>query len=87
MRPVVSTASSDAADGREHQQAILDALRPLPPYDQPLLDALGLVAAEDVTAPIALPSFDNSAMDGYAVVYDDVVTATEEQSRAPAGRR
>jgi molybdopterin molybdotransferase len=62
----------------EHQQLILDSLRPLPPYDQPLLDALGLVAAEDVTAPIALPSFDNSAMDGYAVAYDDVSTASED---------
>jgi len=63
----------------DHQQHILDALRPLPPYEQPLLDALGLVCAEDVTAPIALPSFDNSAMDGYAVLYDDVVTATDER--------
>ena len=33
----------------EHQELILDALRPLPPYDQPLLDALGLVAAEDLS--------------------------------------
>jgi len=63
----------------EHQQRILDSLGPLPPYDQPLLDALGLVAAEDVVAPMPLPSFDNSAMDGYAVRYDDVVTASEEQ--------
>jgi molybdopterin molybdotransferase len=63
----------------EHQQAVLDALRPLPPYEQPLLDALGLVAAEDVYAAIALPSFDNSAMDGYAVVSGDVATATEER--------
>jgi molybdopterin molybdotransferase len=62
----------------EHQQQILDALRPLPPYEQPLLDALGLVVAEDVISPIALPSFDNSAMDGYAVVRDDVATATDE---------
>ena len=62
----------------EHQDQILDSLSPLAPYDQPLLDALGLVAAEDVFAPIALPSFDNSAMDGYAVVQDDVVTATDE---------
>jgi molybdopterin molybdotransferase len=63
----------------EHLEAILDSLRPLPPYDQPLLDALGLVAAADVTAPIELPSFDNSAMDGYAVVYDDVATASDER--------
>ena len=63
----------------EHQEAVLDALRPLPPYDQPLLDALQLVAAEDVTAPIDLPTFDNSAMDGYAVVHADVVSASEDQ--------
>jgi molybdopterin molybdotransferase len=63
----------------EHQGAILDALRPLPPYDQPLLDALGLVAAEDVYAPIDLPTFDNSAMDGYAVMYDDVASASDDQ--------
>ena len=31
------------------------------------LDALGFVLAEDVLAPISLPSFPQSAMDGYAV--------------------
>lgn len=33
----------------------------------PLHDALGRVAAQDVIAPSALPPWDNSAMDGYAV--------------------
>lgn len=32
-----------------------------------LLDGLGRVIAEDVIAPLNLPPFDNSAMDGYAV--------------------
>ena len=32
-----------------------------------ILDSLGRVTAEDVIAPLNLPSFDNSAMDGYAV--------------------
>lgn len=32
-----------------------------------LLDSLGRVIAEDVIATLNLPSFDNSAMDGYAV--------------------
>ena len=36
-----------------------------------ILDALGRVIAEDVIAPIDLPSFDNSAMDGYAVRVSD----------------
>ena len=43
------------------------------------MDALGLAVAEDVHAPISLPSFDNSSMDGYAVVRDDVLTATPDQ--------
>lgn len=39
---------------------------PLPPERRPLRDALDLVLAEDVTSPIDLPPWDNSAMDGYA---------------------
>ena len=46
--------------------------------DQPLLEALGLPVCENITAPMDLPSFDNSAMDGYAVYFDDVVTASED---------
>ena len=44
------------------------------------MEALGLAAAEDVVAPIALPSFDNSAMDGYAVRRDDVADARREDA-------
>ncbi|MEO5851020.1 MAG: gephyrin-like molybdotransferase Glp [Nocardioides sp.] len=58
-----------------HLDRILGALAPLPAYPLPLLEALGLAAAEDVVSPIALPSFDNSAMDGYAVVAADVAGA------------
>jgi len=59
-----------------HLDRILGALAPLPAYPLPLLEALGLAAAEDVVSPIALPSFDNSAMDGYAVVAADVSSAS-----------
>ena len=59
----------------------------------PLADALGLVLAEDVVAPLSLPGFDNSAMDGYAVVADDIAGASAEQpvllpvaEDIPAGR-
>jgi molybdopterin molybdotransferase len=62
----------------DHLARILDGIEPLPDFPQPLMDALGAAVAEDVVAPIDLPSFDNSAMDGYAVSYDDVATATEE---------
>jgi molybdopterin molybdotransferase len=51
---------------------ILAAVTSLPVTKVELTDALDRFAAEDVNAPIALPSFDNSAMDGYAVVAADV---------------
>lgn len=62
----------------EHLATILEAVDPLPDFPQPLMDALGLAVAEDVVAPIGLPSFDNSAMDGYAVRHEDVATAAED---------
>src|SRR6478752_19339 len=62
----------------EHLNAILDVVNPLPPYEQPLLEALGLPICTDVTSDMDLPSFDNSAMDGYAVRYDDVKTASPD---------
>ena len=63
----------------EHLERVLSGIRPLAPVDVPLLDALGLVCAEDVVATMSLPSFDNSAMDGYAVHSADVATASAEQ--------
>ena len=63
----------------EHLARVLSGVRPLAAVDVPLLDALGLVCAEDVVATMSLPSFDNSAMDGYAVRHADVATATAEQ--------
>jgi molybdopterin molybdotransferase len=62
----------------EHRARILEAIAPLTDFPQPLMEALGLAAAEDVVAEVALPSFDNSAMDGYAVRAEDVVSATAE---------
>src|SRR4051794_20951756 len=63
----------------EHVERVVTALSPLPPYDQPLLEALGLPVCEDIVAPMDLPAFDNSAMDGYAVYHADVADATEER--------
>ncbi len=57
---------------------ILAAIRPLPPRELALSDALGAVLTDDVTARYPLPSFDNSAMDGYAVRAADVATASDE---------
>lgn len=45
--------------------------------DVPLCEADGRVAAEDVTAGIDLPPFDNSAVDGYAVRHADLAPSGE----------
>ena len=62
----------------EHLAVVLDTVRPLAPIEVELERALGAVLAEDVTSPVPLPPFDNSAMDGYAVRSADVAHATEE---------
>ena len=63
----------------DHLAEILGTIRPLAPTEVGLGDVHGLVLAEDVSASIPLPSFDNSAMDGYAVLVDDVAAATEHK--------
>jgi molybdopterin molybdotransferase len=50
---------------------ILSAIEPLPLEQVPLLAAAGRAVAEDIIARQPLPSFDNSAMDGYAVRAED----------------
>ena len=60
---------------REAQRDVLDGMRPLPAGPADLHDALGLVLAEPVTAPHSVPPFDNSGMDGFAVIAADTVGA------------
>ena len=61
-----------------HLAEILGTIAPLAPIELSLGDVHGLVLAEDVAAGSALPSFDNSAMDGYAVRVEDVAAASAE---------
>jgi len=77
----------------QHQQIIADLIRSPAPVPVPLADAAGRVLAADHYAARQLPAFDNSAMDGYAVLAADIATATTElpvQLRVvediPAGR-
>ena len=55
----------------------------------PLTQALGRILAEDVAAPFAVPDHDNSAVDGYAVWFDDLDPAADTRlpvtGRAAAG--
>ncbi len=64
----------------EYLERILRRIEPMAPYDQPLMEALGLPLAADVHAPVSLPVFDNSAMDGYAVAFLDVAEASAERA-------
>ena len=51
----------------EALDAVIGAARPLSAEEVPLLEAFGRATASTIVSPQAVPSFDNSAMDGYAV--------------------
>src|SRR2546430_646118 len=72
-KPAQKLMSADDALAR-----ILAGVPALPEVEVPLLDALGLVLAEDVAADRDVPPFRNSAMDGYAVRGDDVASTPVE---------
>ena len=67
----------------EHQAAVSALLPPLPEESVPLATAHGRVLARDVAAAVALPGFDNSAMDGYAARRAEVGGAAERPVRLP----
>jgi molybdopterin molybdotransferase len=61
-----------------YRSDILAAIEPLPARELRLADAYGAVLDADVTARSPLPAFDNSAMDGYAVLAGDVAAASAQ---------
>lgn len=62
---------------------ILDAVRPLPAESVPLAESDRRVLTRDVRTRVDLPRFDQSAMDGYAVLLPD----TSHASRRPVELR
>ncbi|TPG31558.1 molybdopterin molybdotransferase MoeA [Mycolicibacterium hodleri] len=62
----------------EHQSVVAALIATREPVTVAIGDALGLVLAADVVAPLSLPGFDNSAMDGYAVVAEDIAEASDD---------
>jgi len=78
-----SVLAADAAARR-----VLESLKPLAPVRRPLASARGLVLAEDVRAPIDVPPWDNSAMDGYALRGADARAGATLRviEEVPAGR-
>ena len=61
-----------------HLADILDSIRPLPPTQLGITEAEGCVLAEDIVASRPLPPFDNSAMDGYALIAADIAGASTD---------
>ncbi|HJN02549.1 MAG: molybdopterin molybdotransferase MoeA [Nitrospinota bacterium] len=57
---------------KEAQNIILEKLQPLEPENIPLLNTLGAVLQEDICAQRDNPPADNSAMDGYALRFNDI---------------
>ncbi len=63
----------------EARRAVFAAIDgPTPAEVAWLIEARGRVVADKVTSPMALPPWDNSAMDGYAIRAADVAGATED---------
>ena len=73
--------STDRLLSVEEAQALVFAAigGPTPPEVAWLAEARGRVAAEAAMSSIALPPWDNSAMDGYAIRAADVAAATEDE--------
>src|SRR5262245_58039062 len=70
----------DRDEAERRFRAVLD-LRPLPPEDVPLDQALGRTLAADVVAPLDVPFFDRANVDGFAVRSEDTFGASEDRPR------
>jgi molybdopterin molybdotransferase len=71
------------------RERVLAAVRPLAGEPLPVVEALGRVLAEDVVSELAVPPFDSSAMDGFAVVAGsggELPVVAESRAGHPASR-
>ena len=64
----LSRRKSSVIHQHEALGRILAHVRPLPSRPADLESAVGCFAADDIAATCSLPPFDNSAMDGYAII-------------------
>ena len=65
------------------QTFVLSSCRPADPVELEFTDAIGLVLAADVVAAEQVPPFDNSAVDGYAVIARDTEGAASTPVELP----
>ena len=69
---------ADMISVEEAREKILENFFVLNSESISILDSLGLVVTEDVISPLNIPPFNNSAMDGYAVIASDTELASDE---------
>jgi molybdopterin molybdotransferase len=69
-------------------QILSNAKRIVETEEVPLKSANGRVLANDITAQLSIPPFDQSAMDGYAVKFDEIPDSRTMpvKQRVPAGQ-
>jgi molybdopterin biosynthesis enzyme len=82
MRPICAEGvviSMEISDINEARDALIKLARPAGVESVPLWDSLGRVLAGDIFAGLAVPPFDRSPFDGYAL-------RSEDTARASAGR-
>src|SRR5437867_13169860 len=70
----------DRDEAERRFQAALD-LSPLDSEEISLCEVLGRVLARDVLAPVDVPSFDRSNVDGFAIRAEDTYGAAEDQPK------
>jgi molybdopterin molybdotransferase len=70
--------AADVPTVERHLDEILAAVPQPDPIELAVLDAQGLLCAEDVVSQRALPPFDQAALDGYAARAEDVAAATPQ---------
>src|SRR5271155_4178849 len=64
----------------EAERLIAERVAPVDGHETvPLREALGRVLAGDIVAPVNVPPFDNSAVDGFAVRGDDLGGDSEKR--------
>ena len=76
--PIHTHVDEDMLSVEEAYERILGDFRALEAEESPLLQAMGRVLAEDIYSPLDLPPLANSAMDGYAVLGNDIQGAGKD---------
>jgi|TARA_B110000263_G_scaffold40552_1_gene32304 molybdopterin molybdotransferase len=69
---------ADMLSVEEARENILSKFSKLETEKTPILKSLGSVISEDIFSEIDVPPWNNSAMDGYAVIKNDLLNASEE---------